>query len=119
VICGTIGILNFLKGLFMTQPSKLRVLHLRYHKDGDVDLYGGMSVAYNWKRGDTFIEVATAVCSKQDLFNRKVGNKLATDAFNDGKTIRVPYRRELQSAGLTPTTYVRSLFASHAFSELN
>lgn len=103
----------------MTQPSKLRVLHLRYHTDCGIDLYGGMTVAYQWQRGDTYIDIATAICSKQDLFNRKVGNKLATDAFYDNRTIRVPYSRELQSRGITPTTFVRSIFSSHAFSTLN
>lgn len=50
---------------------------------------GGMAVAFQHKKGNSFIEVATANCSLKDMYNRKVGTVLAIEAFANGQCIRL------------------------------
>ncbi|MEX3984259.1 hypothetical protein AB4Y45_35470 [Paraburkholderia sp. EG287A] len=51
---------------------------------------GGVSVAYRHKRANTFIEIATAICRDDEVFNRKLGRQAAVDQFARGRVIRVP-----------------------------
>lgn len=39
--------------------------------------------------GDT-VEVATAVCADHDTFNESVGECIALERFNEGKTVYLP-----------------------------
>lgn len=55
-----------------------------------VNQYGGMTVVYRQRENTSFVEVATAICSEKDLFNRKVGATLAVERFLAGQFITVP-----------------------------
>lgn len=57
--------------------------------------YGGITVAY--KKCSDFhntrmVEIAVACCSKNDIYNKKVGARLAMERFLDGYTIELPLR---------------------------
>lgn len=69
-----------------------------------VSLKGGMTVVYRQLPGDSFIEIATSLCSKEDNFSRKVGTVLAVEQFMNERRIRVPLN------GLTPLELVDTLF---------
>lgn len=51
---------------------------------------GGMTIAYRQLEGDSFIEIATALCSDKDVYDRKVGTILAVEQFDNQRRIRVP-----------------------------
>lgn len=51
---------------------------------------GGMTVAFRQRKGETFVEVATAICSLKDTYSRKVGTALAVEAFMNERVIRLP-----------------------------
>lgn len=72
-------------------------------------LEGGMTVAYRHCKGNSFIEVATAVCSLKDLYNRKAGTVLSVENFMNGRVIRVPL------LGRTPGEVVEEMFRRHTF----
>lgn len=68
---------------------------------------GGLTVAYRRRKGDSFVEIATAVCSARDMYNRKVGTVLAVEAFANNQRIRVP------DFGATPGQVVNRLFCEY------
>ena len=47
-----------------------------------------LTVAF--KEGRSTLEIATAVVHPSDCFSRKMGTKLACEAFQAGRTVRVP-----------------------------
>jgi hypothetical protein len=97
----------------MTIDSDVRVVHIRkINGFTDISTYGGMTVAYSWRKGDTFIVCSTAICSDRDVFSRKKGNALAMEGYVLGQVIRLPYSRAIQKSGITPTTHVRAVFQS-------
>jgi hypothetical protein len=57
-------------------------------------IYGnnGMTVAF--KRHYRVLEIATAVCSRGDTFNKKEGTRTAVKHFQEGKTILVPLGKD-------------------------
>lgn len=58
---------------------------------------GGVTIAYrkmNEHKNCRMVEVATAYCSPQDIFSKKIGTRKALDNFLAGKTIMVPARRK-------------------------
>lgn len=73
--------------------NRLRIKHVR-------DLYGngGITVVYRQQKNNTVIELATAVCSAKDQYNKKIGRILATERFANGQVIQVPLRRGFNSA---------------------
>ena len=78
------------------QPVKpLRIKHIRpaIVIDDEAELRshnGGLTVAYRESFSGQDIEVATAVCSRTDGYNRKLGATLATERFNAGARIMLP-----------------------------
>lgn len=71
--------------------SKLRILHI--NKRCGTDNKGGITVCYNWNKLDSFVDVATAVCSKQDNYNKEVGRDLAIENYKKNQIIRLPYTK--------------------------
>jgi hypothetical protein len=73
----------------------LRIKHVR-------DIYGsgGVAVVYRRQKKNSFIELSTAICSKKDQYNKKIGRILATESFERGEVIRVPLRRGFNSANV-------------------
>jgi hypothetical protein len=95
----------------MTIDNDVRVLHVRVKNfDGEFNSKGGLTVAYSWKKFNSFIEVATAHCSEQDIFIRKVGTRMAIENLNAGKCIKIPFSRE-QQKWKTPTDIIRGYFS--------
>jgi len=64
----------------------------------------GMTVAYIATGG--LVEVATAVCHPRDTFTKKVGTKLAVEAFLAGQTVLLPVEK-----GVTPQNAVLRYFS--------
>lgn len=65
---------------------------------------GGLAVAYRQRPGDSFVEVATALCSQKDGYSRRIGTVLAIEQFMNERRIRVPL------LGATPAVVVEMLF---------
>ncbi len=93
------------------EEEGISVKHFRLHVLGpvqDVAMHkGGVTVAYRQLRTASFVEVATALCSDHDVYNRKVGTALAVEQFVNMRRIRVP------AFGLSPAEVVESLFRGH------
>ena len=79
-----------------TQPvAPLRIKHIRPAVviDDETELRahtGGLTVAYRETFSGQYIELATAVCSRTDVYNRRMGAKIATERFNAGARIMLP-----------------------------
>jgi hypothetical protein len=65
--------------------NKLRILHIQ-----NVILGGGVTIVYRRLFGNSFIEFSTAICSKNDQYNKKIGRILATESFERGEIVRIP-----------------------------
>lgn len=68
---------------------------------------GGITVAYRQLNTDSFVEISTAICSKHDIYNRKVGTILAVEQFMNMRRIRVP------AFGGAPSDVVEALFRDY------
>lgn len=68
---------------------------------------GGITVAYRQLPSDSFVEIATAICSPRDGYHRKVGTALAVEQFANLNRIRVP------AYGLPAHEVVENLFREH------
>jgi len=68
---------------------------------------GGITVAYRQLKTDSFIEVATALCSDRDIYDRKIGTTLAVEQFMNLRRIRVP------SFGADPAAAIEQLFRGY------
>lgn len=56
---------------------------------------GGVTIAYSVLsefKNTRMVEVAVAYCSPHDVFNKKIGTKIALDRFLNEETIMVPAR---------------------------
>jgi hypothetical protein len=93
----------------------IRVIHVRFRPqklDGDFErppIRGGLTVAYRWVKGMSYIEVATAPCSEQDIFVKSIGRNLAIDNLHNGHYINIPFTKEMRKIW-TPTDVVRQAF---------
>lgn len=67
---------------------------------------GGMTVAYR-HGNDSFVEIATAICSEQDVYNRKVGTIVAVEQFHNHRRIRIPL------FGAHPVDAIEHLFGGY------
>lgn len=75
-----------------TELLKETGLKIRHFHTG-TDRFGyprmrNLTVAY--KEGSTNLEIATAVVHPSDCFSRKIGTKLACEAFKAGHTVHIP-----------------------------
>ena len=68
---------------------------------------GGLTVAYRQLPSDSFVEIATTICSPRDGYHRKVGTALAVEQFANLHRIRVP------AYGLPAHEVVENLFREH------
>lgn len=67
--------------------NKLQVVHIRNVAEGGRD----MTIAFRPPHGKEYnLEIATSIVHPRDSFDRKIGTKLAAEAFLAGRTIRVP-----------------------------
>lgn len=79
-----------------TQPlAPLRIKHIRpalvIGDEAELRSHtGGLTVAYRETFSGQYIELATAVCSRADVYNRRLGVKIATERFNAGARITLP-----------------------------
>jgi len=60
------------------------------------------------KHGQT-IEIATSVCSDKDQFDKSIGRTLAIERFLEGKTITIPYNKDVFE---NPVLAINALFKS-------
>ena len=67
--------------------SGLRIVHI--HPDNCVN-GRGMTFAYRPGRGNSVVEVSTAIVNRGDTFSRKIGTKTAIEHFLAGKTVFMP-----------------------------
>lgn len=65
--------------------NNLRVKHVQNFNEG-----GGVTIVFRRLKSNSFIEIATALCSKRDHYNKKVGRILATESFERGEIVRIP-----------------------------
>jgi hypothetical protein len=100
--------------------TDIRYVHIRAYNDvWDIDTNdgptvkpkGGVTVAYFWRRGMSFIELSTAVCSEHDYFDKLIGRNLARMDFFAGKTIRIPYTKDTKKRA-NPTQVIRKFFGN-------
>ena len=73
------------------QAHGILIVHARSAKNK-----GGVTIAYrkmNAHKNCRMVEVATAYCSPQDTFSKKIGTRNALTNFLMGKTVMVPARR--------------------------
>lgn len=83
------------------------------HIHSDTYSNGGMTVAFRKSSptpGGAMVDVAVVTCSEQDTFSRKVGSKLALEAFFDGKTVSLPLNRFTRNCSLA--AIVKSAFTT-------
>jgi hypothetical protein len=89
----------------------IKILHMRLHAvvpEGIVASHtGGLTVAYRQLETDSFVEIATAICSEKDVYDRKVGTILAVEQFDNQRRIRVPL------FGAHPTEAIEHLFGAY------
>jgi len=85
----------------------IRVTHIQLNTPNNK---GGMTVAYKttFRHGQT-IEISTSVCSDKDQFDKAIGRTLAIERFLEGKTITVPYNKDLFE---NPVAAINALFES-------
>lgn len=72
---------------------------------------GGVTIAYrkmSEHKNCRMVEVATAYCSPQDIFSKKIGTRTALANFFLGKTIMIPARRKDNDDGVVVT--LRNIF---------
>ncbi|HDR9103466.1 TPA: hypothetical protein QDB04_000186 [Burkholderia vietnamiensis] len=76
------------------EEEGIRIKHFRLKVGADGLFYGshmgGITVAYRQLRTDTFVELSTALCSINDVYNRKVGTVVAVEQFVNLHRIRLP-----------------------------
>jgi hypothetical protein len=89
----------------------ITIQHFRLETDGPDGVFGlhhgGMTVAYRQLETDSFVEVATAICSDRDVYDRKVGTILAVEQFDNMRRIRIPL------FGAKPADAVEHLFRGY------
>lgn len=83
----------------------LRIQHIKNHNLP----YGGVTVVYQHKDRQSFISVATEVCSDSDMFNCAIGRVLAVENFVAGKTIRLPFKESVDGS---LNFYVQTVFTA-------
>src|SRR5690554_1265078 len=73
------------------QEEGLTVTHRRYgHRVHGYANLGGLTMVYRQAKNSSVIEVATAVCSRQDNYCRKLGTCLAVERFLNERVIQIP-----------------------------
>ena len=86
--------------------EELRLVHIFNRNQSTVR--GGLTIVYHWDKKDSFITFSTSVCSKQDIFSRKIGAEMAIDNFNSGMSTRLPFDRKKFTS---PAKMLRHLFS--------
>ena len=85
----------------------VRVTHINFKA---TDNKGGITVAYKMEhKHSQILELATAICSDKDQFDKSIGRTLAIERFLDGKTISVPYSKQCFD---NPVQAINSFFES-------
>ncbi|MBU9199836.1 hypothetical protein KTD31_00285 [Burkholderia multivorans] len=76
------------------EDEGIRIKHFRLKVGAGGEFFGahkgGITVAYRQLRTDTFVELSTALCSINDVYNRKVGTVVAVEQFANLHRIRLP-----------------------------
>lgn len=74
----------------MLKTTKI-IQHFIRHKSK-----GGLAVMAVHVEGNSYIDVATAICSVQDQYNKKVAVRMLENSFTDNQTIRLPIGNALR-----------------------
>lgn len=73
------------------------------------DNKGGMTLVYRVHESTsryTFIEVANAICSNKEQYNKAIGRTIATERLQAGKFISLPYDKKMN---ITPQKIIYNL----------
>lgn len=93
---------------FVDFTENLRTMHFYNRYNQDIGNRGGLTVVYDWVKGDSFITISTAVCSKSDAYNRSLGRKIAIQNYLDGNSVRLPFNKKVWK---NPRNMLRTMFA--------
>lgn len=95
---------------FMAE-NEVGIVHLRQQAIQDGELFGshtgGITVAYRKEKNVSYMEIATAICSDKDIYDRKRGTVVAVEQFANLRRIRVPL------FGAHPADAVEHLFSGY------
>lgn len=69
---------------------------------------GGVTIAYQYIQGNSYVTIATSLCSKNDSYDKKIGRTLAVENFVSGKTVNIPYSDNTEDC--SPGNYIGGLF---------
>lgn len=58
---------------------------------------GGCGIMAQYSRGDSFIEIATSICSTKDNYRKKTAVAMLNTAFDEGRVIRLPIPAEYRN----------------------
>ena len=58
---------------------------------------GGCGIMAQHARGDSFIEIATSICSTKDNYKKKTAVLMLSKAFDEGRVIRLPVPNEYRN----------------------
>jgi hypothetical protein len=91
---------------------KNKILHIRRNEGqyNSPDQYGGLTLAYSWDKRDSFIKVATSMCSNQDKFVKSIGSGIAIQSLAFGNCVTIPYTKTMQKV-LQPAEFLRDMFS--------
>ncbi len=75
--------------LDLADRESIGIVHVfnKYYPQGGVTVAFKKSSEFNSTR---MVHVAVVTCSPHDTFNKRIGTRMALDAFLDGKTIMLP-----------------------------
>jgi hypothetical protein len=93
----------------LLKDTGLRILHIRKNSRDFPDNTAVRDMTIAFREGNSVIEIATAVVHPSDCFTRKIGTKLAVEAFLAGRTIHVPKMLDYGYETLRSASAIRSL----------
>lgn len=99
--------------LFAKQYN-VHTVYRRYFNEGELSPKGGLTIVWHHNRQDSFVTIATEVCSRQDYFVRELGRTLALNNLLHGRCIRIPIPK-----GETPEEAVYFFFGRSDYIEYN
>lgn len=95
--------------MYNVDIQDLRVMHFhdKFCQDSALKSKGGLTVVYHWDRKSSFITIGTAVCSKSDTYNKKVGKEIATNNIFFGRCVTLPFNKKVWK---NPRNMLREMF---------
>jgi hypothetical protein len=95
--------------MYNVDMQDLRVMHFhdKFCQDNTLKSKGGLTVVYYWDKKSSFVAVATAVCSKSDTYNKKVGRNIASINMSFGRYVTFPFNKKVWK---NPRNMLRKMF---------